>query len=153
MLVDLERNDLGRVSKFGSVEVSSLMEIVKYSKVIHIESEVVGVLADSKDFLDVIAALFPGGTITGVPKIKTMEIINQLEPNTRSIYTGSIGYISFAQEMDLNIVIRTALIKDSKAYVNVGGGVVIDGDPEKEYKETINKAKSALTALNKEKVV
>jgi para-aminobenzoate synthetase component 1 len=148
MLVDLERNDLGRVSSFGSVRVAKLMDIVKYAHVIHIESEVVGELAQGKDFLDVIGAMFPGGTITGMPKIRTMEVIAELEPNARGIYTGSIGYISFTGEMDLNIVIRTILVKDDKAYVNVGGGVVWDSRPAREYKETLNKARSQLMALH-----
>lgn len=147
MLVDLERNDLGRVSAFGSVRVEKLMEIVKYAHVIHVESEVVGALADGKDCVDVIGAMFPGGTVTGMPKIRTMEIIAELEPNSRAIYTGSIGYISFAGEMDLNIVIRTILVKDKRAYVNVGGGVVWDSSPPREYKETLNKARSQLLAL------
>jgi para-aminobenzoate synthetase component I len=147
MLIDLERNDLGRVSSFGSVRIEKLMEIVKYAHVIHIESEIVGDLSDGKDFVDVIGAMFPGGTITGMPKIRTMEIIAELEPDARTIYTGSVGYISFAGEMDLNIVIRTILVKDKKAHVNVGGGVVWDSIPSQEYKETLNKARSQLMAL------
>lgn len=147
MLVDLERNDLGRVCKHGSVQIEKLMEITEYTHVIHIESEVVGQLADEVDLLDVVGATFPGGTITGVPKIRTMEVITELEPNTRGIYTGSIGYLSFAGDMDLNIVIRTVLLKQGRAYVQVGGGVVIDGEPAREYKETLNKARSQLMAL------
>ncbi len=148
MLVDLERNDLGRVSAYGTVKVTKLMEITKYAHVIHIESEVEGRLEPGRDFLDVIGATFPGGTITGVPKVRTMEVIAELEPNARGIYTGSIGYINFAGEMDLNIVIRTILLKGGTAYVNVGGGVVWDSVPEREYKETLNKARSQLTALS-----
>lgn len=147
MLVDLERNDLGRVSRYGSVRVTRPMAITKYAHVMHLESEVEGVLEEGKDCLDVIAATFPGGTITGVPKVRTMEVITELEPNARGIYTGSIGYLSFAGGMDLNIVIRTILLKDSTAYVNVGGGVVWDSIPKREYKETMNKARSQLTAL------
>jgi len=147
MLVDLERNDLGRVSRYGSVKVTRPMAITKYAHVMHLESEVEGELDAGKDFLDVIAATFPGGTITGVPKVRTMEVITELEPNARGIYTGSIGTISFAGDMDLNIVIRTILLKDSAAYVNVGGGVVWDSVPRREYKETMNKARSQLTAL------
>ncbi len=148
MLVDLERNDLGRVCTHGTVEVSKLMEITEYAHVIHIESEVVGQVAEGVDLLEVVAAMFPGGTITGVPKIRTMELITELEPDARGIYTGSIGYLSFAGEMDLNIVIRTILFKDGKAYVQVGGGVVIDSNPRREYKETLNKARSQLLALS-----
>jgi para-aminobenzoate synthetase component 1 len=148
MLVDLERNDLGRVSAYGTVKVTKLMEIVKYAHVMHIESEVEGRLEAGKDFLDVIGATFPGGTITGVPKVRTMEVITELEPTARGIYTGSIGYINFAGDMDLNIVIRTILLKHQTAYVNVGGGVVWDSTPTREYKETLNKARSQLTALN-----
>jgi para-aminobenzoate synthetase component 1 len=147
MLVDLERNDLGRVSAYGTVKVTKLMEIIKYAHVMHIESEVEGRLGPGKDFVDVIGATFPGGTITGVPKVRTMEVIAELEPNARGIYTGSVGYISFAGDLDLNIVIRTILLKDGTAYVNVGGGVVWDSVPEREYKETLNKARSQLTAL------
>jgi para-aminobenzoate synthetase component I len=148
MLVDLERNDLGRVSAFGTVRVAKLMDIVKYAAVIHIESEVVGELADGKDWIDVIAAMFPGGTVTGMPKIRTMEIIAELEPNVRGVYTGSIGYVSFTGETDLNIVIRTIVVKDKTAYLSVGGGVVWDSNPPREYKETLNKARSALLALH-----
>lgn len=148
MLVDLERNDLGRVSAYGTVKVTKLMEIIKYAHVMHIESEVEGRLGEGKDFVDVIGATFPGGTITGVPKVRTMEVITELEPNARGIYTGSIGYVNFAGDMDLNIVIRTILLKDGTAYVNVGGGVVWDSVPEREYKETLNKARSQLTALS-----
>ncbi|WP_394825933.1 anthranilate synthase component I family protein [Pendulispora albinea] len=147
MLVDLARNDLGRVCRFGSVHVSKLMEIANYAHVMHIESEVVGDVAPEMGLIDVTASLFPGGTITGVPKIRTMEIIAELEPHARGLYTGSIGYLSFAGEMDLNIAIRTIVLKDRRAYVQVGGGVVIDSDPEREFKETLNKARSLLLAL------
>jgi para-aminobenzoate synthetase component 1 len=148
MLVDLARNDLGRVCRYGSVEVAQLMDIIEYAHVLHIESEVAGELAQGVDLLDVVGAVFPGGTITGVPKIRTMEIITELEPNTRGLYTGSIGYLSFAGGMDLNIVIRTIVLKDGKAYVQVGGGVVYDSNPRQEYKETLNKARSQLLALS-----
>lgn len=148
MLVDLARNDLGRVCRYGTVEVTRLMEIIEYAHVLHIESEVAGALADGTDFLDVVGAVFPGGTITGVPKIRTMQLITELEPNTRGLYTGSIGYLSFAGGMDLNIVIRTLVVKDGKAYVQVGGGVVYDSSPRQEFKETLNKARSQLLALS-----
>lgn len=147
MLVDLERNDIGRVCQLGSVRVTKLMELVKYASVIHIESEVEGVLAPGRDFVDLIRAVFPGGTVTGVPKVRTMEIIAELEPHVRGPYTGSIGWISFAGDIDLNIVIRTIVLKDGQAYINVGAGIVHDSVPAREYKETLNKARSQLRAL------
>jgi len=148
MLVDLERNDLGRVCAHGSVEVTKLMDIVEYAHVLHIESEVVGRLAPGVEPLDVVGALFPGGTITGVPKIRTMQIITELEPHARGLYTGSLGYLSFTGELDLNIVIRTMVVKDGRAYAQVGGGIVHDSQPRQEYKETLNKARSQLLALS-----
>lgn len=148
MLVDLERNDLGRVCTYGTVEVTRLMEIIEYAHVIHIESEVAGTLAPGVDLLEVVGAVFPGGTITGVPKIRTMQIITELEPHARGLYTGSIGYLSFAGGMDLNIVIRTILLQGGRAYVQVGGGVVHDSEPRQEYKETLHKARSQLIALS-----
>jgi anthranilate/para-aminobenzoate synthase component I len=148
MLVDLERNDLGRVCTYGSVEVTRLMEIIEYAHVLHIESEVAGTLAPGVDLLDVVGAVFPGGTITGVPKIRTMQLITELEPHARGLYTGSIGYLSFSGGMDLNIVIRTILLQGGRAYVQVGGGVVHDSEPRQEYKETLHKARSQLIALS-----
>ncbi|QSQ19585.1 anthranilate synthase component I family protein [Pyxidicoccus parkwayensis] len=148
MLVDLERNDLGRVCAYGTVEVEKLMEIVEYAHVLHIESEVTGRLAPGVEPLDVVGALFPGGTITGVPKIRTMQIITELEPHARGLYTGSLGYISFTGDLDLNIVIRTLVVKDGRAYAQVGGGIVHDSQPRQEYKETLNKARSQLLALS-----
>ncbi|WP_342379675.1 anthranilate synthase component I family protein [Myxococcus stipitatus] len=148
MLVDLERNDLGRVCAYGTVEVAKLMEIVEYAHVLHIESEVTGQLAPGVEPLDVVGALFPGGTITGVPKIRTMQLITELEPQTRGLYTGSLGYLSFTGDLDLNIVIRTLLVKDGRAYAQVGGGIVHDSQARQEYKETLNKARSQLLALS-----
>lgn len=148
MLVDLERNDLGRVCAYGTVEVAKLMEIVEYAHVLHIESEVTGRLAPGVEPLDVVGALFPGGTITGVPKIRTMQIITELEPHARGLYTGSLGYLSFSGDLDLNIVIRTLVVKDGRAYAQVGGGIVHDSQPRQEYKETLNKARSQLLALS-----
>ncbi|MBU8908453.1 anthranilate synthase component I [Desertibacillus haloalkaliphilus] len=142
MLVDLERNDLGRVCKYGSVEVNELMVIEKYSHVMHIVSNVRGELAPENDAYDIIAATFPGGTITGAPKVRTMEIIEELEPVRRGVYTGSIGWIGFNGDMELNIAIRTMVAKDGKAYVQAGAGIVIDSDPEAEYKESLKKAKA-----------
>ncbi|WP_078378367.1 anthranilate synthase component I family protein [Sutcliffiella halmapala] len=140
MLVDLERNDLGRVSKYGTVEVNEFMAIEKYSHVMHIVSNVQGVLAENKDVADIIEATFPGGTITGAPKVRTMEIIEELEPVRRSVYTGSIGWIGFDGDMELNISIRTMVAKDGMAYVQAGAGVVIDSVPKREFKESLKKA-------------
>lgn len=142
MLVDLERNDLGRVCKYGTVEVNEFMVIEKYSHVMHIVSNVRGEIDDTKTNVDVIRAMFPGGTITGAPKIRTMEIIEELEPVRRGIYTGSIGWIGYNGNMELNIVIRTAFIKNKMAYIQAGAGIVIDSIPENEYYESINKAKA-----------
>ncbi|MGM0838748.1 MAG: anthranilate synthase component I family protein [Bacillota bacterium] len=140
MLVDLERNDLGRVCQYGTVEVNEFMAIEKYSHVMHIVSNVQGVLAQDKDVDDIIEATFPGGTITGAPKVRTMEIIEELEPVRRSVYTGSIGWIGFDGDMELNISIRTMIAKDGMAYVQAGAGVVVDSVPKREYKESLKKA-------------
>ncbi|UII56033.1 anthranilate synthase component I family protein [Cytobacillus spongiae] len=140
MLVDLERNDLGRVCAYGSVEVNEFMVIEKYSHVMHIVSNVRGTLANNKSGVDLVNATFPGGTITGAPKVRTMEIIEELEPVRRSIYTGSLGWMGFNGDLELNIVIRTMLVKDGKAYVQAGAGIVIDSNPAYEYKESLKKA-------------
>lgn len=140
MLVDLERNDLGRVSAFGTVEVNEFMVIEKYSHVMHIVSNVRGELAENKNWLDLINATFPGGTITGAPKVRTMEIIEELEPVRRGPYTGSLGWISFNGDIELNIIIRTMLVKDGQAHIQAGAGIVIDSKPEHEYKESLKKA-------------
>lgn len=142
MLVDLERNDLGRVCQYGSVEVDELMVIEKYSHVMHIVSNVKGKKDVGYDALDVISATFPGGTITGAPKIRTMEIIEELEPVRRGAYTGSFGWIGFQGDMELNITIRTMIAKDGMCYVQAGAGIVIDSDPKAEYKESLKKAKA-----------
>ncbi len=139
MLVDLERNDLGRVCKYGTVEVDEFMVIEKYSHVMHIVSNVRGEVEEDKDAFDLVKAVFPGGTITGAPKIRTMEIIEELEPVRRGIYTGSIGWIGYSGDTELNIVIRTLLAKDGKAHVQAGAGIVIDSNPENEYKESLKK--------------
>jgi anthranilate/para-aminobenzoate synthase component I len=149
MLVDLERNDLGRVSDYGTVKVDELMITEDCSHVIHIVSNVRGRIADGKDCFDAIKAAFPGGTITGVPKIRCMEIIDELEPVRRGHYTGSIGYVSFSGDLDLNIIIRTFVIKGKKAYVQVGAGIVADSDPEKEYYETLKKAEALIRTLER----
>ncbi|HLE42055.1 MAG TPA: anthranilate synthase component I family protein [Nitrospirota bacterium] len=149
MLLDLERNDLGKVCTYGSVRVDEMMVIEDYSHVIHIVSNVRGELAQGRDCFDLIRAVFPGGTITGVPKVRCMEIIDELEPVARGPYTGSIGYISNAGDMDLNIIIRTFVIKDGIAHIQVGAGIVADSDPEREYRETLQKAKALTTALER----
>jgi anthranilate synthase component 1/para-aminobenzoate synthetase component 1 len=149
MLVDLERNDLGRVCEYGTVRVDELMMIEDYSHVFHIVSNVKGILREDKDIFDLIKSCFPGGTITGCPKIRCMEIIDELEPTSRGIYTGSIGYLSYNGDMDLNIVIRTFVIKNGFAYIQVGAGIVADSVPEREYYETLYKAEALINALEK----
>ncbi|MBY2477121.1 aminodeoxychorismate synthase component I [Clostridioides difficile] len=147
MIVDLERNDIGRISKTGSVKVPELFVIEPYANVNHLVSTVVGELKDNKDATDIIKATFPGGSITGAPKIRAMEIIDELEPTQRNVYTGSIGYIGFNGDMDFNIAIRTIIKDDKKVYFQVGGGMTWDSDPDEEYQETIDKAKSIMKAL------
>jgi anthranilate synthase component 1 len=147
MLVDLGRNDVGRVSEIGSVKVSELMTVEKYSHVMHIVSNVRGVLAPGKSAFDVFRVTFPAGTVSGAPKIRAMEIIEELEPSRREFYAGAVGYFSFRGNMDTCITIRSILIKDGKAYVQAGGGVVADSDPEKEYEETLHKAQAVFKAI------
>ena len=147
MLVDLERNDLGRVCRYGTVEVDELMALEEYSHVIHIVSNVRGRLEEGKDGFDLIRAAFPGGTITGTPKVRCMEIIDELEPVARGPYTGSLGYIGFNGDLDLNILIRSFVLKDQRAYVQVGSGIVADSDPSREYEESLFKAQALLEAL------
>jgi len=149
MLIDLERNDLGRISEYGSVVVNELMTTEDYSHVIHIVSNIQGRLRQGRDCIDVIKAVFPGGTITGVPKVRCMEIIDELEPVARGPYTGSLGYISFTGDMDLNIIIRTIVMKDGMAYVQAGAGIVADSDPEREYYETLSKAEALIQTLKR----
>lgn len=147
MLVDLERNDLGRVCEYGSVHVNEFMVIEKYSHVMHIVSNVQGTMKKDANYADIIKATFPGGTITGAPKVRTMEIIEELEPTRRGIYTGSIGWIGFDEDMELNIVIRTMVAKDGYGYVQSGAGIVIDSNPDYEYKEALKKAKALVKAI------
>jgi anthranilate synthase component 1 len=147
MLVDLGRNDVGRVSEIGSVKVTELMTIERYSHVMHIVSNVRGTLAPGKNVFDVFRAAFPAGTVSGAPKIRAMEIIEELEPSRRGFYAGAVGYFSFLGNMDTCITIRSILIKDGKAYVQAGGGVVADSDPEKEYEETLHKAQAVFKAI------
>jgi len=148
MIVDLERNDLGRVCRYGTVKVTELAILEVYPTVFHLTSTVTGRLEEGKNCIDLLKATFPGGSITGAPKIRSMEIIDELEPTRRSIYTGNIGYIGFNGDIDLNIVIRTFLIKGNKAYFQVGGAVVYDSEPEAEYQETLDKAKALIDSLN-----
>ena len=147
MIVDLERNDIGRISKIGSVKVPELFVIEPYANVNHLVATVVGEIEDNKDCIDVIKSTFPGGSITGAPKIRAMEIIDELEPTQRNVYTGSIGYIGFNGDMDLNIAIRTIIKEDDNVYFQVGGGMTWDSNPDDEYQETLDKAKSIMKAL------
>ncbi len=148
MIVDLERNDLGRVCRYGSVRVTELAILETFPTVFHLTSTIVGQLRPDKNRYDLLKATFPGGSITGAPKVRSMEIIDELEPTRRSIYTGSIGYLSFDGNMDINIVIRTFIIKGKRAYFQVGGAVVYDSDPESEYQETLDKGRALVNALN-----
>jgi aminodeoxychorismate synthase component I len=145
MLVDLARNDLGRVCAAGSVRVNELMALEEYSHVIHIVSDVAGILRARTDAVDVIRAVFPGGTITGCPKVRCMQILRELEPVARGLYTGSLGWLGFDGTMDLNIAIRTMVLRGRRLSFHVGAGIVADSDPEREYEETLAKA-GALTA-------
>ncbi|WP_286317248.1 aminodeoxychorismate synthase component I, partial [Romboutsia ilealis] len=147
MIVDLERNDIGRISKIGSVKVPELFIIEPYANVNHLVATVVGEIEEDKDCIDVIKATFPGGSITGAPKIRAMEIIDELEPTQRNVYTGAIGYIGFNGDMDLNIAIRTIVKQDDNVYFQVGGGMTWDSNPEDEYQETLDKAQSIMKAL------
>ena len=148
MLVDLGRNDLGRVSSFGSVKVNDLMVIERYSHVMHIVSDVVGELPKDKDAFSLIRAAFPAGTVSGAPKVRAMQIIDEVEPTRRGPYAGSVGFISATGDMDTCITIRTILIKDGIAYVQAGAGIVYDSVPENEYEECLNKARASLAAID-----
>jgi anthranilate synthase component 1 len=147
MLVDLGRNDVGRIARTGTVKVKELMVIEKYSHVMHIVSDVVGELAQGKDAYDVLRACFPAGTVSGAPKIRAMQIIEELEPVRRGPYAGAVGYIGFSGNMDTCITIRTILIRGDHLYLQAGAGIVADSDPEREYEETVNKAKGMLKAI------
>jgi anthranilate synthase component 1 len=147
MLVDLGRNDLGRVCDYGSVTVNELMVVERYSHVMHIVSDVTGTLAPGKSAYDLIRATFPAGTVSGAPKVRAMQIIEELEPSRRGLYAGAVGYFSHNGSMDTAIALRTILIKDGIAHVQAGGGVVYDSQPTLEYNESRNKAKAALSAL------
>ena len=147
MLVDLGRNDVGRVAETSSVVVNEQFIIERYSHVMHIVSNVQGRLKDGLDSYDVLAATFPAGTLSGAPKIRAMEIIEELEPTRRGLYGGAVGYISFSGNMDTAIAIRTLLIKEDTAYLGVGAGVVADSVPENEFEETMSKGRALLKAI------
>jgi anthranilate synthase component 1 len=140
MLLDLGRNDTGRVAKIGTVRPTEKFIIERYSHVMHIVSNVVGELAEDKDALDAFFAGMPAGTVSGAPKVRAMEIIDELEPEKRGIYGGGVGYFSAGGDMDMCIALRTAIVKDQNLYIQAGGGVVYDSDPEAEYMETVHKS-------------
>jgi anthranilate synthase component 1 len=148
MLVDLGRNDLGKISKFGTVEVEKLRSIERYSHVMHIGSTVRGQIADGYDALSAIEAVLPAGTLSGAPKIRACQLIGELENNKRGIYGGAIGYIDFTGNMDTCIAIRIAYKKNGKVFVRSGAGLVADSVPEKEFEECLNKAKAVISSLN-----
>lgn len=147
MLVDLGRNDIGKVAQFGTVEVTSFMAIEKYSQLFHITSQVEGSLRKDKSLIDALKAVLPAGTLTGAPKVRAMELIDEMEKNKRCLYGGTIGYISFQGVMDTCIAIRTVLVKEDKAYIQAGAGIVYDSIGEKEYLECETKAKAMITAI------
>lgn len=147
MLVDLGRNDLGRVCKPGTVRVVDFFEVERYSHVMHIVSTVTGELAEGKTAFDAVTACFPAGTLSGAPKVRAMELIEELEPTRRGLYGGVVGYLDFAGDADTAIAIRTALVKDGTAFVQAGGGVVADSEAEYEDTESLNKARTVLSAV------
>lgn len=148
MLVDLGRNDLGKISRFGSVEVEDYMEILRFSHVMHIGSAVRGLIREDRESLDAVDAVLPAGTLSGAPKIRAMEIINELENNKRGIYGGAIGYVDFTGNLDTCIAIRTVYKKNGKVFVRSGAGIVADSVPENEYRECINKARAVMDAVS-----
>jgi para-aminobenzoate synthetase component 1 len=148
MIVDLMRNDLSRVCAPHSVRVSELFALERYATVYHLVSTVVGTLGPGVDASDLFRAAFPGGSITGAPKLRAMEIIAELEPSRRGVYCGSIGYWSVTGELDTSIAIRTAVLQDGRVYFSAGGGIVADSDPEQEYRETLDKARAMIDALS-----
>jgi len=147
MIVDLERNDLGRVSAYGSVLVEEHAVLESYATVHHLVSTITGKLHEERDIIDLIRATFPGGSITGAPKIRSMEIIDELEPTARSVYTGALGYLGMNGMSDLNIAIRTMIIKGARVYFQVGGGIIADSEPEAEFQETLDKGKAMFAAV------
>ncbi|HDY75591.1 MAG TPA: anthranilate synthase component I, partial [Candidatus Marinimicrobia bacterium] len=148
MLLDLGRNDVGRVSEYGSITIPENMVIENYSHVMHIVSDVMGKLADDKDPFDALMSCFPAGTVTGAPKIRAMEIIHELEPDRRDIYSGAVGFFDFAGNVNTCITIRTMIMKDQTVYFQSGAGIVHDSDPMSEYEETVNKAKAIMAAVD-----
>ncbi len=148
MLVDLGRNDLGRIARIGSVQVNQLMVVERYSHVMHLVSNIQAQLSTGKDCFDVLTACFPAGTLSGAPKVRAMEIIDELEPVKRGTYGGAVGYFSYTGNMDLCITIRTILVKDRKIFIQVGAGIVADSDPDKEYQETVNKGEGMMRAIS-----
>jgi anthranilate synthase component 1 len=148
MLLDLGRNDVGRVAQTGTVQVTDRMVIERYSHVMHIVSNVEGTLKPGLTSIDVLRAAFPAGTVSGAPKVRAMEIIDELEPTRRGIYSGAVGYISFQDDMDTAIALRTAVIKDGMLYAQAGGGIVHDSSPEGEWQETMNKLRALLRAAD-----
>jgi len=147
MLVDLGRNDVGRVARYRSVELTDVMTIERYSHVMHITSNVSGQLADGRDAFDALRACVPAGTVSGAPKVRAMEIIDELEPHRRGPYAGAVGYVDFNGNMDTCIALRTLVVQGSKAYVQAGAGIVADSQPAEEYQETLNKARGLLKAI------
>jgi len=147
MLVDLGRNDVGRVARVGTVEVKDLMIVERYSHVMHLVSHVEGDLAGGLDMFDVLRASFPAGTVSGAPKVRAMEIIDELEPTRRGLYAGAVGYFGLSGNMDFCIAIRTLLVRNGQVYLQVGAGIVADSDPTREYEETVNKGKALVRAL------
>ena len=147
MIVDLASNDLSKVCKPYSVKVTELLKLEEYSTVFHLVSTVRGELKDEYTALDCLKACFPGGSISGAPKVRSMEIIEELEPTRRTIYTGCIGYLGFDGNADFNIVIRTILMKDGMAYLGVGGGITWESKKEEEYEETLDKARALMKVL------
>jgi len=145
--VDLGRNDLGRIAVAGSVQVNQFMVVEKYSHVMHLVSNVRAQLAEGKDAFDVLAATFPAGTLSGAPKVRAMQIIDELEPVRRGPYGGAVGYVSFSGSMDLCITIRTMILKQGRIFVQAGAGIVHESDPEMEYLEVINKSRAMQTAV------
>jgi anthranilate synthase component 1 len=146
MLLDLGRNDVGRVAKIGTVRPTEKFVIERYSHVMHIVSNVVGEISEDHDALSALLAGMPAGTVSGAPKVRAMEIIDELEPEKRGIYGGAVGYFSADGDMDMCIALRTAVLKDQNLYLQAGGGVVYDSDPEAEFQETVNKAKAIRAA-------
>jgi len=147
MLVDLARNDIGKISKFGTVQVPEFMKIHQYSHVQHIVSQVTGELCENLESFDALRSVFPAGTVSGAPKIRAMEIINELEPTQRGPYAGAVGYFSYNGNADFAITIRTLFADKNQAYIQTGAGIVADSNPEKEWNETENKAKALIKAL------